>query len=123
MDGDPMVWGWVGRYLWAPMMAVAGGMTLIILRGINNRIDGKASTDVFKDLARVEGVANAALDRRSFLEYVQRTDRQRDEDQRTAAGQNARMELNQGELARKLDRLTDLVIQNNQGRRESDRDN
>lgn len=123
MDNDPAVWGWVGRFLWAPVMALIGGLMLMVVKGLRTDIEGKASTDVFRDLARVEGVANAAMDRRSFQEYCARTDRQRDEDQRANANQNARLELNQGELARKLDRLTDLVIQNNQGRRESDRDN
>lgn len=120
MDNDAAVWNWIGHYLWAPLMAVMGGLTLILWKSLNKSIEGKASTDVFKDISRLEKLTDDFLDRRSFEEYVRRNDQQRTEDRYQANAQYARLEVQNTALLGKVDRLTSLVLGGSSGRRAAD---
>ena len=121
MNSDAAVWTWVGHYLWAPLMAIFGGVAVILWNGINKEIDKKANaSEVFRELVRIEGMAKSALERKIFDDYVVRADDQRREDRIAVVSQFAEIKVHQGVIMDKIDKIVAMLLQANQGRRTGD---
>ena len=121
MESDAAVWIWIGRYLWAPMLAVFGAIIMVMLNSINKSIEEKAPTgEVFRELKRIEGMAKEALDGKIFDDYVARADAQRREDRLAVIAQFGEMKAYQSTIMDKIDRITALLLQSETGRRSGD---
>ena len=121
MDSDAAVWTWMGRYLWAPALAIFGTVALAIWNSINKEIDKKSnSIEVFRELTRLDGLVKSALERKIFDDYVGRADDQRREDRLAVITQFAEMKVNQSTILDKIDKIVAILLQTNQGRRSGD---
>ena len=107
--------------MWAPMMAVFGGVGLLLWKGVKESIKEKPnSIEVFRELNRLEGVVKSALERKIFDDYVVRADDQRREDRVAVVSQFAEMKVHQAAIMDKIDKIVAILLQTNQGRRSGD---
>ena len=121
MDSDAAVWTWIGHYLWAPLLALFGGIAVILWNVVNKEVDKKSnSIEVFRELARLDGLVKSALERKIFDDYVGRADDQRREDRLAVITQFAEMKVNQSTILDKIDKIVAILLQTNQGRRSGD---
>ena len=121
MDSDAAVWTFVGHYLWAPLLAIFGSIAVILWNIVNKEVDKKAnSSEVFRELTRLEGVVKSALERKIFDDYVVRADDQRREDRVAVVSQFAEMKVHQAAIMDKIDKIVAILLQTNQGRRSGD---
>ena len=121
MDSDAAVWTWIGHHMWAPMMAIFGTVALMLWKSVKDSINEKAnSSEIFRELTRIESMVKSALERKIFDDYVGRAEDQRREDRLAVITQFAEMKVNQSAILDKIDKIVAILLQTNQGRRSGD---